>query len=456
MPKKVSYEDLEERADANGYIPENPEISAEPEQRKLSESPEREYGKVWAVWKRCSEKHGDNILDEKTMRDFIVFLASSARGQKKNEPRPKASYIMERWKQFIAEWARRQKQKMPSRVTNSGTHLISNSHFKHLLEQLWGHDWHEYFALIYRVYHSAILKMSMYSSARQGEYVESNARGQSGRGMYVPDDLTFVVIRDRNGQAQMVVRPKRDAKNMNNEDKQPRHPMQENIGPNPLYLNPVLEPLVICLACGLFRDFKTADEIFALEPPPYEKAYELVLDCPTIDLYDSDSRGFSTFFEKIENGALTGQILTGNWAGSELRKLGFCTGYEKPPTVHALCREGLVQANEEGYSMEEKAQFAGHGLNPRIFFESYMSSTSSVQGVLNILKLDCEENLAEPFRGLTLRRHPKLWQALPAKLQEDLEDNAECAELNDQIIKLTEMIETASSDEQSQNLEVQQ
>ncbi|OJD26039.1 hypothetical protein ACJ73_02582 [Blastomyces percursus] len=235
-------------------------------------------------------------------------------------------------------------------------------------------------------------------------------------------DLTFVVIRDHNGQAQIVVRPKRDAKNMDSkEDKTvssecPRHPMQEKIGPNPLYLNPVLEPLAVCMARGLFRDFKTAD-VFALEPPPYGEAYELVLDRPTlICMRDT--------FEKIEDGTLTGQILTGSRA-------------------------------EEGYSTEGKAQFAGHGLNPSVIFKHYMSSTSSVQTVSNILKLDREENLAEPFHGLTFQCHPKLWQALPAKLREDLEDDAEFAELNDQIIKLTEMIKTASSDEQSQNLEAQ-
>jgi hypothetical protein len=66
--------------------------------------------------------------------------------------------------------------------------------------------------------------------------------------------------------------------------------MQEDVRPLPLYLNPVLEPLAICLARRLFRDFKTADEIFALEPPHGEEGWELMLGSPTIDLYRSDFR----------------------------------------------------------------------------------------------------------------------------------------------------------------------
>lgn len=98
-------------------------------------------------------------------------------------------------------------------------------------------------------------------------------------------------------------------------------------------------------------------------------------------------------------------------------------------------------------------QFAGHGGNPRIFFESYMSSTSSVQGVSNILKLTHREDIAEPFRGLTLQRHPQLWQTLPAKLKQDLEDSPECTRLNNQIKELTEKIKAAGSNTQREKLE---
>ncbi|KMW67484.1 hypothetical protein BDDG_12146 [Blastomyces dermatitidis ATCC 18188] len=116
---------------------------------------------------------------------------------------------------------------------------------------------------------------------------------------------------------------------------------------------------------------------------------------------------------------LTGEILTATWADKGLAKLGRRAGYEKLISVHDMRAEGLVRTNENGHSMEELMQMAGHGGNPRIFFEHYMSSTSSVQGVSNILKLERRKDIAEPFRGLTLRRHPQLWQALPAKLQQD-------------------------------------
>lgn len=110
---------------------------------------------------------------------------------------------------------------------------------------------------------------------------------------------------------------------------------------------------------------------------------------------------------------------------------------------------------ENGYDMEELMQFAGHGGNPRIYFSSYMSSTSSVQVVGNIPKLKCREDLAEPFSGLTLQRHPQLWQALPAKLRQDLEDSAECKKLNDQTNELSGKIGSTSSDEQRQESQAQ-
>ncbi|PGH27131.1 hypothetical protein AJ80_01087 [Polytolypa hystricis UAMH7299] len=61
--------------------------------------------------------------------------------------------------------------------------------------------------------------------------------------------------------------------------------------------------------------------------------------------------------------------------------------------------------------------------------------------------------MAEPFRGLTLRRHSNLWQALLAKLQQDLEDGPECTKLNDRITNLTEKIRTTSLDKHRQELE---
>ncbi|OJD27479.1 hypothetical protein ACJ73_01118 [Blastomyces percursus] len=155
------------------------------------------------------------------------------------------------------------------------------------------------------------------------------------------------------------------------------------------------------------------------------------------------------FFEKMSAQGLTGEILGASWLDAGLAKPSRRSGYDKVIAVHDMRTEALVRANgkqfhrlrpntlcalialllmavENGYSIEELMQFADHGGNPRIYFESYMSSTSTVAGVSNMFGLGPRPDLAETFRGFTLRRHPRLWQTLPARLSQDLEDSEEC------------------------------
>lgn len=61
-------------------------------------------------------------------------------------------------------------------------------------------------------------------------------------------------------------------------------------------------------------------------------------------------------------------------------------------------------------------KFAGHE-DPRIFAQSYMSDTSSVGGVGNILGLARRGDISKHFRGLSLHRHSRLWQSLSAKVR---------------------------------------
>ncbi|KAK2730727.1 hypothetical protein FQN57_004128 [Myotisia sp. PD_48] len=215
--------------------------------------------------------------------------------------------------------------------------------------------------------------MCMYSSGRVGEYVESTARHGEGRGLHIPEDLTFIVIRNCKGKPEILCAPRRDAKNMTNkEGKRPLHPMQEDIESEPLYLNPVLEPLVMCLARGLFRDFETVDEIFALEPSKGE-CYELALStseeqqtpkrhasfCSAGDYPQSQTAfllnvnpcarpaGRTPFFEKMSGSGPTGQILGATWLNDELGRLGRRAGYDRKISIHDLRAEALVRADGE-------------------------------------------------------------------------------------------------------------
>lgn len=95
--------------------------------------------------------------------------------------------------------------------------------------------------------------------------------------------------------------------------------------------------------------------------------------------------------------------------------------------------------------------------NPQEFYQSYMSSVCSVQGVGNILELAQCDDIAEHFRGLSLRRHSRLFQCLPAKLRQDLEDRQEFVQLNARIEELNRKIRASgTSEEECQKLEGEQ
>ncbi|OAT10578.1 hypothetical protein BDBG_17379 [Blastomyces gilchristii SLH14081] len=296
----------------------------------------------------------------------------------------------------------------------------------------------------------------MYSSGRVGEYLESTARLGSARGLYVPGSMTILVIRNRSGRPELIIALKRDAKGMTKKQKKhPHHSMPEDIGSLLLCLNPVLELLVLCLACGLFRDFKTVDEIFSLEPSADEGSYELALCKPTMLLFGPHS-SFSKeedvglesasrkqlgkgkgsmkmvmetlLYEAISDNGPTGKILTASWFGKELPRLGRRAGYVRFITVHDIRVEVLVRAD-----------------------------VCSVQGVGNILGLAQHDDITEHFRGLSLRRHSRLFQCLPAKLRQDLEDRQEFVQLNVRIEELNSKIRASgTSEKECQKLEGEQ
>ncbi|EGE02373.1 hypothetical protein TEQG_01412 [Trichophyton equinum CBS 127.97] len=359
-------------------------------------------------------------------------MAAGANGQK--DGKAMDSYIHKIWKAFTAEWARRTDIELPAHVINSGANWIKNEgeldthipinrdhaendfvtliHFQNLLTQLWENDWHIFRFPIYRVYLSSLLKLCMYSSGRVGEYVESSSRTGTGRGLCIEE-----------GMPELVFTPRRDAKGMSKrQEKCPRHPMQEDISPLPLYLNPVLEPPAICLARGLFRDYKTADKILAINPPPNSPCIELVLHTPTNRLSDDKSCGGeenlhinskhpkkrkSPFFDYVTARGLTGKTLKSKWLSEQFSLLGQRLGYGSM-TIHNIRREALMVAD--------------------------------VNGVSNILNLPRRYNIHEHLRGLSLRRNPTLHQTLPAQLQHDLKKCHEYVKIESKIEDISERI----------------
>ncbi|EGE04691.1 hypothetical protein TEQG_03558 [Trichophyton equinum CBS 127.97] len=356
MPrKKITAEERAKRLQERQFDSDKSSLSQERVKRELMPGTKRNYTNAMDLWAAYCQEHGvedDDIFDQQTMKHFIQYMAAGARGHVNGMPMD--SYIGFLWKSFTAKWRQKKGSGLPDSVTNSGkqwiytkgeldAHVPLNrehrernyltlTHFQNLLQQLWRKDWYMFTFPIYQVYLSSLLKSCMYSSGRVGEYVESTARPDSDRGLYVEDGVTFVVIRSRKGTPELIVAPKRDAKGMTNrQQKCPRHPMQEDIESLPLYLNPVLEPLVICLARGLFRHFKTADEIFALEPTPEEPHYELSLRASAAPLFGDKPNAAPSepdvsandverpkatgtpFYERVSCLGTTGKILKASW-----------------------------------------------------------------------------------------------------------------------------------------------
>jgi hypothetical protein len=88
----------------------------------------------------------------------------------------------------------------------------------------------------------------------------------------------------------------------------------------------MLTHIAIFLANGAFRDYKTMDELFDIEPLDNEM-YHLEWDPQVLDL---------PLYQKGN-----GEIDSASVFTSRIRGLGFCAGYAQPPTTYDFRAEGL-------------------------------------------------------------------------------------------------------------------
>ena len=94
-------------------------------------------------------------------------------------------------------------------------------------------------------------------------------------------------------------------------------------------------------------------------------------------------------------------------------------------------------------------KFAGHK-NADTFFGSYMPQLSTVDGIASYWNLKRRTVHLEGFRGLSLHYHPQMLQSLPAKVEADLENRVDFADLNKEIAMLGEKLRGVTLEEQSQ------
>ncbi|KAG8874535.1 hypothetical protein FRB98_008358, partial [Tulasnella sp. 332] len=121
----------------------------------------------------------------------------------------------------------------------------------------------------------AELQLHGFTSGRVGEYIESTARAGSGRGLRYRD-VSFSIFRNEYGDAEFAMQVVKDAKGMTFMPcKWPEHSLDEGLDERPLFFNPILTHLAMFIAKGAFRDYKTMEELLALEPPDEEEMYLL-------------------------------------------------------------------------------------------------------------------------------------------------------------------------------------
>ena len=86
-------------------------------------------------------------------------------------------------------------------------------HFVYLGTQLWESDWFIFQKPGRRVRMWALIMACVFSSSRIGEYVESTCRLGTRRGLYYRDVICGV-FRNEQGQPEIAIQLKRDAKGM--------------------------------------------------------------------------------------------------------------------------------------------------------------------------------------------------------------------------------------------------
>ena len=107
---------------------------------------------------------------------------------------------------------------------------------------------------------------------------------------------------------------------------------------------------------------------------------------------------------------------------------------------------------DNGYSVDERMVFAGHR-NPRTFRSYYTAAMSTVDGQGSFLGTELRKDHLEVFRSMSKRRNPQLWQSLPAKEQDNLEQREDFVAINDQIESLTNDIQQENVEDEKRELQ---
>ncbi|KAH7110056.1 hypothetical protein B0J11DRAFT_586282 [Dendryphion nanum] len=250
------------------------------------------------------------------------------------------------------------------RLRRYGTQI----HFLHAGTQWWKNDKFVFPKPRRRIEIWALIMACIFSTSRISE-----------------QNTIFTVFHNKCGNVEFAVQLQRDAKCMMfTPDKRPEHVLHEGVETRPLFCNPMLVIVAMCMAKNAFRDYESIDEVLALEPP--------------------------------------GE--TASAFGRYLREWGFRAGYNEPPTVHDFRAEGLI-LTDRNYSQDTRMKQGGQR-DPAVYRDHYAANNAGVDRQATLFHdRDHRTDIADLFRSLLLTRNPEMWQSLPAEKRHELEQSAE-------------------------------
>ncbi|KAH6881106.1 hypothetical protein B0T10DRAFT_531651 [Thelonectria olida] len=101
----------------------------------------------------------------------------------------------------------------------------------------------------------------------------------------------------------------------------------------------------------------------------------------------------------------------GKQASDWAMRSGFTIGFG----LHAVRREALIKANDNGYSLGQVLRFASQN-NTNVLVNHYLGSISTIDGAGSFLGMELRSDLAEDFRSATMRRNPDLQRIFKPRL----------------------------------------
>ncbi|MCJ1278125.1 hypothetical protein MMC21_005940 [Puttea exsequens] len=408
--------------------------------KHLESGTETNYNRMLVLWDEYEKRNPEaTAYERKTAKHFMEGVVRGCCAGKKE---PSMYTILQKWTDFGAGWKRRPgNDKIPPEVSESiyfvqvwtfdystNPALYDGESLRHVIKNMWKKDWHQYRYGRILVQDHAAYMLFIYSSARVGDYFESNMRKGSGRGLLY-ETIDFVVFKNEKGKAEIGVRVTRDAKGFSETPhKRPQHGMYEDM--EPLLVNPILPLLAIALADRAFQDYATFAEIEAIPPPADGSLHHLRIKKEILRV---------PFFQIVSVDRPTGKIQGAGSFSNRTVDLGHRAGYEENIGIHDIRREALVKADDNGYSISERMKFAGHN-NADTFFGSYAPELSTVDGMASYWNKKRRTIHLEGFRGLSLHHHPQLLQSLPSKVEADLDNCSEFISINKEIDILGEKL----------------